>query len=67
MAEVYRNVNFGDDGTDTLLDKRKAIEAWIKEMQLRRESRMKVVKTRWLDINKGDNEDHELDIEISRL
>ena len=65
MDEMYRDVTFVDDVTGSVLDKEKTIEARIKEMQffrsrgvytkVKREGYMKIIKTRWLDINKGDS------------
>ena len=59
-------MTFVDDVTGSVLDKAKTIEARLKEMQffrsrgvytkVMRESHMKIIKIRWLDINKGDNE-----------
>ena len=66
MDELYHDVTFIDDVTVTLLEKSKAIKARIKGMQfprsrgvhtkVKRESHMKIVKTKWLEINNGDNE-----------
>ena len=66
MDELYHDVTFVYDVTGTVLNKSKAIEARIKEMQffrsrgvytkVRRGSRMKIIKTKWFDINKGDSE-----------
>ena len=65
MDEMYRDVTFVDDVIGSVLDKGKTIEARIKEMQffrsrgvytkVKREPHMKIIKTRWLDINKGDS------------
>ena len=62
MDEMYRDVTFVDDVTGSVLDKEKTIEARIKEMQffrsrgvytkVKREGYMKIITTRWLDINK---------------
>ena len=59
-----------DDVTGTVVVKSKAIKARIKEMQffrsrgmytkVRRESHMKIIKTKWLHIKKGDNEPRNL-------
>ena len=61
---LYRDVTFIDDVTGAVLDKAEAIKARVKEMQffkkmgvytkVPREAHMKIISTKWLDVNKGD-------------
>ena len=66
MAELYEGKEFVDDTSGTPLDKTLAIKARRLEIEyfqkmgvytkVRRERWMKVISTRWLDTNKGDEE-----------
>ena len=64
FAQIYDGLDFVDDVSGEPLDKKEAIKARRVEMQyfrdkgvytkVRRQPWMKVISTRWLDINKGD-------------
>ena len=63
-SEMYRDATFFDDVTGSELNKKEAIKARRKEIQffrdrrvytkVSREAHMKIIATKWLDINKGD-------------
>ena len=65
MDQLYNDVTFVDDVTVRVLDKTTVIEARKKEIQYfeakgvytktRREPGMKIIATKWLDVNKGDD------------
>ncbi len=64
LSQLYQDLDFVDDATGAPLDKEMAIRArkleidYFREMgvytKVAREKWMKVISTRWLDINKGD-------------
>ena len=64
MDQFYSDVTFVDDVTGRVLEKARAIEARKKEIQYfkakgvytktRRQPGMKIIATKWLDVNKGD-------------
>ena len=66
MAHLYTDMDFVDDVSGQMLDKSMATKArrleieYFKQMgvytKVKREKWMKVISTRWLDINKGDLE-----------
>ena len=62
--DMYRDATFFDDITGSELNKAEAVKARLKEIQffrdrgvytkVRRERYMKIINTKWLDVNKGD-------------
>ena len=65
MDRLYCDATFIDDVTGKTLDKTKAVEARKKEVEYfktkgvytktKRQPGMKIIATKWLDVNKGDN------------
>ena len=66
LNDLYRDAIFVDDMSGTELNKEDAIDARRKELEffkklgvytkVRREEGMKIISTKWLDVNKGDDQ-----------
>ena len=64
LGQLYEDVSFIDDVTGAVLDRRAAIKARKEEIEYfkakgvytktRREPGMKIIATKWLDVNKDD-------------
>ena len=65
LNELYRDAIFVDDMSGTELNKEDAVEARRKELEffkklgvytkVKKEEGMKIISTKWLDVNKGDD------------